>query len=120
MDTLLFREYCLSKAHTSESLPFDDETLVFKLNGKMFALLDLDKGQSCNLKCDPERAIELRERFDGIIPGYHMNKMHWNTVFFDRDVNDKLICELIDHSYDLIMKNFSAKIRKELLGGSSD
>ena len=109
-----FREYCIEKAHVSESFPFDENTLVFKLNGKMFALIGLEDGVRCNLKCDPDRAISLREEYDGVIPGYHMSKTHWNTVYFDRDVPESLLIELIDHSYDLILKGFSKKIQQDL------
>src|SRR5690554_1390 len=109
-----FRFYCLAKLHVEESFPFDKNTLVFKLNNKIFALTDLENARSCNLKCDPEKAVVLREEYSGIIPGWHMNKMHWNTVFFDEDVSDSLIFELIDHSYDLIMNSFSKKIQEEL------
>ncbi|HLV41094.1 MAG TPA: MmcQ/YjbR family DNA-binding protein [Brumimicrobium sp.] len=116
MDIETFRKYCLQKKHVEESLPFDDTTLVFKLNNKIFALLSLNfLKQSCNLKCDPERAIALRADYDGIIPGYHMNKMHWNTVGFDKGVPEQLIYELIDHSYELIFKSFPKKIQKELM-----
>lgn len=115
MDIVSFREYCLSKPNVTESLPFDDNTLVFKLNGKMFALADIEPGESCNLKCDPERAIELRSEFHSVNPGYHMNKKHWNTVDLQGDVDDTLLKELIDHSYQLVFEKFSKKIQKELL-----
>ena len=116
MDTETFRKYCIQKKHTTESFPFDDSTLVFKLNNKIFALLSLEEEErkSCNLKCNPEKAIMLREEYSGIIPGYHMNKKHWNTVAFDKDVSDQLIYELIDHSYALILHSFSKKIQREL------
>ncbi|HZH86460.1 MAG TPA: MmcQ/YjbR family DNA-binding protein [Brumimicrobium sp.] len=115
MNTEAFREYCLQKHHVEESLPFDDTTLVFKLNNKMFALLSLnDERKSCNLKCDPEKAIALRADYSGIIPGYHMSKIHWNTVAFDGDVPDQLIYDLIDHSYVLIFSSFSKKVQNEL------
>lgn len=111
-----FREYCLQKQHVEESFPFDDTTLVFKLNNKIFALLSLnDLKNSCNLKCDPEKALELRASYQGIVPGYHMNKKHWNTVSLNSDVADQLIYDLIDHSYGLIFKSFSKKVQKELL-----
>lgn len=115
MDVVSFREYCLSKPNVTESLPFDDNTLVFKLNGKMFALVDIEPGESCNLKCDPERAEELRSQYQAIIPGFHMNKKHWNTILLQNDVNDGLLKELIDHSYSLVFYKFSKKIQKELL-----
>lgn len=96
------REYCLSLPGVSEHFPFDETTLVFKVNGKMFALTDLEGPLSVNLKCDPELAVELRERYPSVKPGYHMNKAHWNTVEIDGTVSDKLIIEWIDHSYKLI------------------
>lgn len=109
-----FRNYCISKPFVSEGFPFDESTLVFKVDGKMFALSDIDVFQGINLKCDPERAIDLRERYAGISPGYHMNKQHWNTVRVDMDVEDGLIYELIDHSYDLVFASLTKKRRDEL------
>lgn len=109
-----FRHYCIEKAHVSESFPFDEVTLVFKLNGKIFAIIGLDDSNRCNLKCEPDRAIQLRESYQGVIPGYHMNKKHWITVYFDRDVSDDLIYELTDHSYELIFNSFSQKIQAQL------
>ena len=109
------REYCLSKKGVTESFPFDEATLVFKVSGKMFALTDLVDAFSVNLKCDPEKAIELREQFPCVIPGYHMNKPHWNTVVIDGSVNDKLLKEWIDHSYDLIVKSLTKKQQLEIL-----
>ena len=103
------RTYCLSKAFTSEHLPFDDRTLVFKAGSKMFALVDIDAAKSVNLKCDPERAIELRESFPEIEPGYHMSKAHWNTVSLLGSLEDKMIFELIDHSYDLVVNSLTKK-----------
>ncbi len=114
MNVESFREYCLVKAHVSESFPFDENTLVFKLNGKMFALIGLNDGDRCNLKCDPERAESLRADYKGILPGYHMSKKHWNTVYFNRDVPELLLHELIDDSYDLVFSGFSKKIQEEL------
>jgi predicted DNA-binding protein (MmcQ/YjbR family) len=109
-----YREYCLTKPQTSEGLPFDDNVLVFKVAGKMFALTDLQLFESINLKCDPDRALELRAEHPGIIGGYHMNKKHWNTVSTDGSVSDKLIFELIDHSYHLVCSSFSKKKQQEL------
>lgn len=102
MDIVEIREYCLSKPNVTESLPFDDDTLVFKVNGKMFALTNLTGDLSINLKCDPEKAIELRERYPSVVPGYHMSKVHWNTVWIDGLVPDILIKEWIDDSYGLV------------------
>lgn len=108
-----FRDYCLAKPAVSETFPFDEVTLVFKVAGKMFALTSLDKEFSMNLKCDPERAIELREEYPAIQPGYHMNKKHWNTVYADGSIKDDLLRELIDHSYELIVKSLTKKVREE-------
>ncbi len=96
------REYCISKQHVTESFPFDDETLVFKASGRIFALVSLEGDFTINLKCDPAYALELRERYPAVIPGYHMNKKHWNTINLDGTVPDKEVFSWIDHSYDLI------------------
>ena len=109
-----FREHCSRKPGFSEDLPFDEKVLVFRVAGKIWALMDMDLFQSVNLKCDPERAIELRERYPGITPGYHMNKQHWNTVRTDGSVPNKLLIELADHSYDLVKASLPKKIRKGL------
>lgn len=111
-----FRNYCLSKKGVEETFPFGEDTLVFKVMGKMFALTGLEAHlASANLKCDPERAIELREEYDGlIIPGYHMSKVHWNTVELERNIPQKLILELIDHSYNLVLKSLTKKLQAEL------
>jgi len=106
------REYCLSKKGVTEHFPFDEVTLVFKVGDKMFALTNLDGEPSVNLKCAPERAIELREQHSSIIPGYHMNKTHWNTVLMDGTVSDKLIYELVEHSYNLVFESLP-KIKRE-------
>jgi predicted DNA-binding protein (MmcQ/YjbR family) len=108
------REYCLSKKGATEHFPFDETTLVFKVMGKMFALTDLEGPLSLNLKCDPEKAIDLREKYPSVQPGYHMNKKHWNSVSIDGSVDDKLICQWIDHSYKLIVKSLSNKLKSEL------
>ena len=110
------RHYCLQKAAVTESFPFDETTLVFKVGGKMFALLSLDDNHSVNLKCDPERAVNLREQYEAVSPGYHMNKIHWNTILLDGTVPDPLIREWIDHSYSLIVESLPAKIRDQLAG----
>ncbi len=99
------RTYCLSKPDVEEGFPFGEETLVFKVNGKIFLLVSLDSQPlQFNAKCDPEKAIELRDEYESIIPGYHMNKKHWNTVIVDKKLSKKLLKELIDHSYDLVYK----------------
>lgn len=108
------RDYCLSKAHTTEGFPFDEKTIVFKVAGKMFALADVEGFSGVNLKCDPERAIELREEFESIQPGWHMSKTHWNTVQNQGDVSDKLMLELVDHSYDQVVKSLTKKLQREL------
>ncbi|TBW30040.1 MmcQ/YjbR family DNA-binding protein [Gramella sp. KN1008] len=110
------RDYCLDKKGVTEGLPFGPDVLVFKVMGKMFALVSLDEVPlRVNLKCDPERAIELREEYDGaILPGYHMNKQLWNTLILDHRLDPKLVFELIDHSYDLIVESLTKKLKKEL------
>lgn len=119
MDIEALREYCLSKAETTEGFPFDDSTLVFKVAGKMFALISLQKWEigkkNINLKCDPEKAISLREKYTAIFPGYHMSKKHWNTVdVSDAEISDDFLKTLIDHSYDCVISSFSQKKRLEL------
>ena len=103
MDIESFRAYCISKPGVSEALPFDNQTLVFKVMGKMLALTDVDLFTSVNLKCDPEEAVLLRERYDGVLPGYHMNKQHWNTIVMDGSISDSLVTTWIDNSYDLVV-----------------
>ena len=109
------RDYCLSKKGTTESFPFDEQTLVFKVMGKMFALVALERmPPQINLKCDPERAIALREEYDGIIiAGYHMSKTHWNTLLLER-LPTQFIMELIDHSYNLVVDKLPKKVKQEL------
>jgi predicted DNA-binding protein (MmcQ/YjbR family) len=112
-------EFCLSKKGVTEHFPFDEDTLVFKVGGKMFALTSLlqwEKGSpSVNLKCDPERAEELRAQYDDIIPGWHMSKIHWNTVAVNKVVSDSMIKELINHSYELVFKSLTKKIQGEII-----
>jgi predicted DNA-binding protein (MmcQ/YjbR family) len=113
------REYCLSKKGTSEDTPFDEHTLCLRVGKKIFAITGLDQIElRVNLKCDPERAIDLRERYENIIPGYHMNKKLWNTVIMDESLDDAFYHELIDHSYDLIYKSLTKKIKAEIENGS--
>ena len=109
------RAYCLSLKGVTESFPIDETTLVFKVLGKMFALVGLEKMPlQINLKCDPERSLHLREEYDGIIiPGYHMNKMHWNTLHVDR-LPGNLVTELIEHSYHLVIAKMSKKMKAQL------
>lgn len=97
------REYCLSKPGVEETLPFGPDTLVFKVNNKVFLLTGLDEAElRFNVKCDPEKALELREEFSCVLPGYHMNKKHWNTIVVDGSVSTRQLKEWIDHSYDLV------------------
>jgi predicted DNA-binding protein (MmcQ/YjbR family) len=111
-------EFCQSKKGVTEHFPFDEDTLVFKVGGKMFCLTSLKQWEnqepSLNLKCDPERAIDLRATYEAIEPGYHMSKVHWNIVNFNSDVNDKMMCELINESYHLILKSLTKKIQSEI------
>lgn len=109
-----FRAHCLAKPGTTEEFPFDQKTLVFKVGGKMFALLDVDDFESVNLKCEPERAIDLRERYADIRPGYHMNKKHWNTVATGGDVPAALLLQMTDESYALVLASLPRKVREEL------
>lgn len=112
-------EFCLNKKGVTEHFPFDEDTLVFKVGGKMFALSSLstwEKGNPrINLKCNPEKAEELRANYEAINPGFHMSKVHWNTVNFNEDVSDKLIRELISESYDLVFKSLTKKIQSEII-----
>jgi predicted DNA-binding protein (MmcQ/YjbR family) len=110
-----FREYCLSKKYVIECFPFDEKTLVFKVAEKMFALSGLENHPSTvNLKCDPERSIQLREEFEDVIEGFHMSKKHWNTITIEGDISNQLIIELVDHSYDLVVNGMTKKKQKEL------
>ena len=104
------REYCLGKPGANESFPFGDDTLVFKVNGKIFALVNLEGELTINLKCVPARAVEIRERYSSVVPGYHMNKKHWNTVLVDGTVPDREIISWIDHSYDLVARKIPQHI----------
>lgn len=119
MNLETYYDYCLSKKGVTEHFPFDEDTLVFKVGGKMFALSSLsqwEKGQpAVNLKCDPERAQELRAEYDDIQPGFHMSKIHWNTINVNADVSDMLIKELIDHSYELVFKSLTKKLQNEII-----
>jgi predicted DNA-binding protein (MmcQ/YjbR family) len=109
------RNYCLSKPATEESLPFDEDTLVFKVMGKMFALISITNPDTLNLKCEPEYALELREKYAAIRPGWHMNKIHWNTVQISSGLNKKFISELIDHSYEQVVSKMPKKMQDEIL-----
>ena len=109
------REYCLNKWEVTESFPFNDTALVFKVSGKMFALVSLDDPLSISLKCDPEKAIELREHYHSVVPGYHFNRKHWNTIYIDGSVDDELIFSWIDHSYQQVVEKLSKKDRLRIL-----
>lgn len=115
MDIEAFRAYCLAKPGTFECMPFGDSVLVFKVVSKMFALAALDGPFTANLKCDPERAIALREEHPEVQPGYHMSKTLWNTVDCEGELSDAFLCELIDHSYDLVAMSLK-KSEKALIG----
>ncbi|MFV0366369.1 MAG: MmcQ/YjbR family DNA-binding protein [Mangrovibacterium sp.] len=108
------RDYCLAKNRAEESMPFDDSTIVFKVGGKMFALLGLER-MVLNIKCNPDRSIELREEYSAIREGYHMNKRLWNSLYFEEGLPQQLVIELIDHSYDLVLASLPKKVRAELI-----
>ena len=116
MNIEAFRIFCLSKAGTEECLPFDEHTLVFKVMGKMFALTSLNSETfTVNLKCDPDKALELREVHPQIIPGFHMNKKHWNTVSFEDGLINSILKEQIDHSYAMVVKGLTRKLKVALI-----
>lgn len=118
MNIEVLRDYCLAKPGVEETFPFDADTLVFKVMGKMYALLPLENGDRVNLKCDPDRAVELREEWEEIQPGYHMSKKHWNTVMLRGRLPSELVFELVDHSYDLVVKSLKKADREKLAGMS--
>jgi len=105
------QEYCKSKKGATESFPFDDKTLVYKVGNKMFSLVSLEPPFFANLKCNPEKAIELREMYEQITPGYHMNKANWNSVYFENGLKTSLVKSLIDDSYNLIVDGLPKKVR---------
>jgi predicted DNA-binding protein (MmcQ/YjbR family) len=110
-----FRDFCLSLKGVTEGFPFGVSNLVFSVMGKMFALTNADNFESVNLKCDPEKAVELREKYNAVMPGYHMNKKHWNTVIIDGSIGDKEFLSWVKDSYDLVIAGLPKKIQKELL-----
>jgi predicted DNA-binding protein (MmcQ/YjbR family) len=114
VDTESFRRHCVSKKGVTEEFPFGENVLVYKVMGKMFALANLEDFNSINLKVDPEIGIELRERYTSVQEAYHMNKKHWITVMVDGKVSDKLICQWIDNSYDLVIAGLSKSVRAKL------
>lgn len=108
------REYCLLKQAVSETFPFGEDTLVFKVFDKIFLLCGLNQPDRFNVKCEPERAVSLREEYEEVQPGYHMNKTHWNTVFMNGRLNDAQLNEMIDHSYELVVGSLP-KSKRELI-----
>ncbi len=109
-----FRDYCIAKPGVTEGFPFGEDTLVFKVMDKMFALTDVELFKSVNLKCEPELAVKLRESFPAVQPGYHMNKKHWNTIEMDGSVSNEQVRKWVDHSYDLVVAGLPKKVREEL------
>ncbi len=111
-----FRNYCLSKPCVTEDLPFDSDTLCMKIASKIFAIASIGSFESINLKCDPDLAIELRSSYACVVPGYHMNKKHWNTILIDGEMSDPEIKKWIDHSYDLVFDSLPKKTKDALAG----
>jgi predicted DNA-binding protein (MmcQ/YjbR family) len=114
MDIEFLREYCLSKSGTSEGTPFGPDVLVIKVMGKMFCLFSIANFVSVNLKCDPDKAIQLREEYTAVEPGFHMNKTHWNTVRLFLDIDNAKLLSLVDHSYELVVRSLTKKLQAEL------
>lgn len=114
MDIITFREFCLALPSVTEGLPFGGDTLVFKVKGKMFCLAGIDTFEFINVKCDPDKALFLREEYSAVKPGYHMNKKHWNSVYIDGSISDQLIREWITDSYNLVVATLPKKVRQEL------
>jgi predicted DNA-binding protein (MmcQ/YjbR family) len=110
------RDYCLQKPGATEGFPFGEDTLVFKIAEKIFLLTGLQTGDRFNVKCDPEWAVELRERHPEVQPGYHMNKKMWNTVQMNGSLTRKQLCEMIDHSYNEVVKSLPKKVQAEIAG----
>ncbi len=108
------RDYCLAKPGVTEGFPFGEDTLVFKVGGKMFLLIGLNQANSFNVKCDPELAIELREQHPEVQPGYHMNKKMWNTIYMDGALTNKQLTDMIDHSYKLVVAGLPKKAQAEI------
>lgn len=116
MNTETLRDYCIAKPGVTESFPFGGDALVFKVGGKMFALLATEsQPTTINLKCDPERAVQLREEHEAVAPGYHMNKIHWNTITIDVSVRKADLQEWIDHSYELVRKSLPKAVLAQLI-----
>jgi predicted DNA-binding protein (MmcQ/YjbR family) len=120
MDAVEFREYCLAKPKVTEGTPFGETVLVFKVAGKMFALMSLDEvPATSNLKCNPDLALELRDRYEQVRPGYHMNKKHWNTVEIESGIPEAELRKMIDHSYDLVVQSLPRARRSRILNGAA-
>ncbi|TAF44496.1 MAG: MmcQ/YjbR family DNA-binding protein [Sphingobacteriales bacterium] len=111
MNIEYIREYCLAKPFVSEGFPFGDNPLVFKVHNKVFLLLSLDDSQTFNVKCNPEQALVYRAIYPEIVPGYHMNKTHWNTVNFNGSLPNNLILDMINHSYELVFNSLPKKVK---------
>ncbi len=109
-----FRTYCLSLPHVTEKMPFDDKILVFYIGGKMFTLCDLTHFDFINVKCDPEKALELRAEYEEVRPGYHMSKKHWNSIYVNGRLSDSQIKQWVKDSYDLVFQGLPKKLQKEL------
>ena len=114
MDLEYLRNYCLKKKGVTEGFPFDKDTLVYKVMSKIFMLTGFEVPLQMNLKCEPELAIELRERYEAVQPGYHMNKKHWNTIVIDGTIPQKEVLRMINHSYDMVVKGLKVKEREKL------
>jgi predicted DNA-binding protein (MmcQ/YjbR family) len=114
MDLEKLREYCLKKKSVTEDFPFGETTLCFKVGGKIFAITGMGKPLEVNLKCEPELALELRERYEDVTPGYHMNKKHWNTVCFEGRIPDRELKKMLDHSYKQVVKGLKKSEREKL------
>ncbi len=114
MDMETLHQYCMGKPGTEAGFPFGEDTLVFKAGNKIYALADLKNADRVNLKCDPENAVDLRERYSEVQPGFHMNKTHWNTVFINGSLTDKQLMEMIDESYELIIGSLPKKLQAEI------
>jgi len=114
MNIELLLDHCMAKKGVEETFPFDEDTLVFKVMGKIFALISLSNPNQVNLKCNPEKAIDYRANFMAVFPAFHMNKSHWNTVQFNEDVSDSLILEMVNDSYHLVVAKLPKKLKSEL------
>lgn len=109
-----FRKYCLSLKAAEEKMPFGEDVLVFYVKGKIFCLVSIDSFEQISVKCDPDKAVDLRDRYSAVIPGYHLNKKHWNTIRMDGSVSDRLITEWVRDSYNLVIKKLPKRVREEL------